>query len=136
MHRSLVSHLYIHAYCTLHTCVCLCFTAIVVIILIIWYRKRSQEHVGSNTQSSDLNVTASVELEVNPSYGETIRRETQLTTTNYPAVYEELDITANPSYTPFLKGEEVNTLPSKQDGATYLNSTTKGGTQNTGYDYI
>ena len=101
-----------------------------IIIAIIWYCKRSQKyHISNNTQSDVPKITnisaEAVELDTNPSYG-TVRKEAQQITVDYPPVDEGVDITANPSYTPFLKNEdEVNPLYSSARDV-----------QDSAYDYI
>ena len=101
-----------------------------IIIAIIWYCKRSQKYRISNDTQSDVpkitNVSAeAVELDINPSY-KTIKKEAQQTTVDFPPVDEGVDITANPSYTPFLKSEdEVNPLYSSARDV-----------QDSAYDYI
>ena len=101
-----------------------------IIIAIIWYCKRSQKyHISNNTQSDVLKITnvsaEAVELDTNPSY-KTIKKEAQQTTVDFPPVDERVDITANPSYTPFLKSEdEVNPLYSSTRDV-----------QDSAYDYI
>ena len=111
-----------------------------IIIGIIWYCKRSQKyHINNGTQSAVPEITnvsvKAVELQENPSYGTTIRNEVHLTN-EVSTVDEDVDIEANPSYTPFLKSDnEVNPLHVKQEAVNLSYSSTKD-VQNTEYDYI
>ena len=129
---SIYSWLYTHV-----NYVCISAVIAVIIIGIIWYCKRSQKyHINNGTQSGVLEITnASVELQENPSYATTIRNEVH-PTNEVSTVDEEVDIEANPSYTPFLKSDnEVNPLHIKQEAVNLLYSSTKD-VQNTEYDYI
>ena len=118
---------------------------VVIIIAIIWYCKRFQKYHVNNCsdtqlQSGTLVVTdaslKAVELQENPSYVASLRKEVQTDNTTADD-HKEVDITANPSYTPFANSEvKVNPLRSRQEADNLLYSTIESDERNVGYDYI
>ena len=111
------------------------FTVVVVIIIgIIWFCKKHHVKSYSDTQlQSDTAVITNasftaVELHGNPAYVATHRKEAQ--TDN---IYEELDVTDNPPYTPFLKceNEVIPALPSRQEATNRLYKRIEKDAQNT-----
>lgn len=116
-----------------------------IIIAIIWYCKRFQKYHVSNSsdtklQSGTLAVTnasfTAVELQENPSYVASLRKEVQ-TDNSTRDDHEEVFVTPNPSYTPFVNSEDkVNPLHSGQEADNLLYSTIEGEEANVAYDYI
>ena len=119
------------------------FTVIVVIIIaIVWYCKRFQKYHVNNSndtklQSGTLGVTnasfTAVELQENPSYVASLRKEVQ-TANSTKDDHKEVFITPNPSYTPFVNSEDP--LHSGQEADNLLYSTIEGEEKNIAYDYI
>ena len=88
-------------------------------------------------QSGTLAVTnasfTAVELQENPSYVASLRKEVQ-TDNSTKDDHKEVFVTANPSYTPFVNSE--NPLHSGQEADNLLYSTIEGEEKIVAYDYI
>ena len=108
------------------------FAVVVVIIIgIIWFCTKHHVKSYSDTQlQSDTAVITNasftaVELHGNPAYVATHRKEAN--------IYEELDLTDNPPYTPFLKceNEVIPPLPSRLEATNRLYKRIEKDAQNT-----
>ena len=117
-----------------------------IIIAIVLYCKRFQKYHVKNSsdthlQSGKLVVTdasfkaVDLELQENPSYVASLRKEVQ--TNNTVDDHKEVDLTVNPSYTPFVNSVvEANPLHLGQEADNLLYSTIESDERNIGYDYI
>ena len=110
----------------------------------IWFCKKYHVSNSSDTnlQSGTFVVTdasaKAVELQDNPSYVATHRKEVHIDNSTIDD-YEEVDITDNPSYTPFLRSKDdaFPPLPSRKELANPLYNATERDAKNIEeYDYI